>query len=102
MDSPGTVLGFVPLPNKVVGIVRLIILYHPVTGFGLVQRTYRLIYALKKCYFQISYPPTRVKSSSRIRLQYVFVSIVRRRLVRDVRIRAYQILCSQSTSAANC
>ena len=43
LDSPGTVLGFVPLPNKVAGIVRLIILYHPVTGFGLVQRTYRLI-----------------------------------------------------------
>ena len=35
--------GFVALPNKVAGIVCLIILYHRVTGFGLVQRTYRLI-----------------------------------------------------------
>ena len=43
LDSPVTVLYFVPPTNKVVGIVRLIILYHPVTGFGLVQRTYRLI-----------------------------------------------------------
>ena len=42
LDSPGTVLNFVPSTNKVAGIVRLIILYHPVTGFGLVQRTYRL------------------------------------------------------------
>ena len=43
LDSPGTVLCFVPSINKVARIVRLIILYHPVTGFGLVQRTYRLI-----------------------------------------------------------
>ena len=43
LDSPGTVLCFVPSTNKVAGIVRLIILYHAVTGFGLVQRTYRLI-----------------------------------------------------------
>ena len=43
LDSPGTVLYFVPLTNKVVEIVRRIILYHRVTGFGLVQRTYRLI-----------------------------------------------------------
>jgi hypothetical protein len=43
LDSPGTVLYFVPPTNKVAGIVHLIILYHSVTGFGLVQRTYRLI-----------------------------------------------------------
>ena len=43
LDSPGTVLQFVPPTNKVAGIVRRIILYHAVTGFGLVQRTYRLI-----------------------------------------------------------
>ena len=43
LDSPGTVLQFVPPTNKVAGIVLLIILYHRVTGFGLVQRTYRLI-----------------------------------------------------------
>ena len=43
LDSPGMVLYFVPLTNKVVEIVRRIILYHRVTGFGLVQRTYRLI-----------------------------------------------------------
>ena len=43
LDSPGTVSSFVLLPNKVAGIVRLIILYHRVSGFGLVQRTYRLI-----------------------------------------------------------
>ena len=39
LDSPGTVLGFVSPTNKVAGIVCLIILYHPVTVFGLVQRT---------------------------------------------------------------
>ena len=60
LDSPETVLYFVPSTNKVAGIVRLIILYHPITGFGLVQRTYMLIYPLKKCYFQISYPNTSV------------------------------------------
>ena len=43
LDSPGTVLYFVPSTNKVAGIVRLIILYHHITGFGLVQRTYGLI-----------------------------------------------------------
>ena len=43
LDSPGTVLYFVPPTNKVAEIVRLIIYYHPVTGFVLVQRTYGLI-----------------------------------------------------------
>ena len=43
LDSPETVLYFVPSTNKVVGIVCLIILYHAVTGFGLVQRTSRLM-----------------------------------------------------------
>ena len=43
LDSPGTVLHFVPPTNKVAGIAHLIIFYHGVTGFGLVQRTYRLI-----------------------------------------------------------
>ena len=43
LDSPGTVLCVVPSTNKVAGIVLLIILYHPITGFGLVQRTYRII-----------------------------------------------------------
>ena len=40
---PGTVLGVIQPTNKVARIVRLIILYHSITGFGLVQRTYRLI-----------------------------------------------------------
>ena len=43
LDSPGTVLCVMQSAKKVAGIVRLIILYHSVTGFGLVQRTYRLI-----------------------------------------------------------
>ena len=43
LDSPGTVLYFVPPTNKVVGIVCLIMFYKRGIGFGLLRTASRVI-----------------------------------------------------------